>query len=174
MLTVWSGLVRTHCFLWLSSFLFPVSSSNIQVRNTSSTSFLVQWQLQDIWPQEVRQFEIIYNRTLNGTAHKINVNASQGSVELRGLDVFTWYCVRILLVTLAGMERESPCVYGRTDQDGELVTTDKQIQDDSTKLLNYGEAFLGIPNVIKMMRGATLCYVHRNERFKATLHLSSS
>lgn len=97
-------------------FLFPVTRSIIQVRNISSTSLLVEWQ--DRWSHELRQFQIIYNRTANETFQNITVNASQQSVELRGLDFFTWYCVRVLM-TRQGVEQMSPCVYARTEQDGE-------------------------------------------------------
>ncbi|XP_078380263.1 uncharacterized protein LOC144663223 [Oculina patagonica] len=90
-------------------------SSIIQVRNTSSTSLLVEWQ--DQWPHELRHFQIIYNRTANEAAQNITVNASQKSVELRGLEVFTQYCVRVVLRTRTGVEKRSPCVYARTDQD---------------------------------------------------------
>ena len=98
-------------------FLFPVPRSIIEVRNISSTSLLVEWQ--DRWLQELRQFQIIYNRTTNKTSQNITVNASQQSVELHGLGFFTWYCVRVL-VTRQGVEQNSPCVYARTEQDGEL------------------------------------------------------
>ena len=89
--------------------------SIIKVRNISSTSLLVEWQ--DRWSQE-RQFQIIYNRNVTGTSQNITVNASQQSVELRDLGVFTWYCVRVLM-TRQGVEQKSPCVYARTQQDGE-------------------------------------------------------
>lgn len=39
-------------------------------------------------------------------------------MELRGLEVFTQYCVRVLLVNRQGIEQMSACVYARTDQDG--------------------------------------------------------
>ena len=89
--------------------------SIIKVRNISSTSLLVEWQ--DRWSEE-RQFQIIYKRNVTGTSQNITVNASQQSVELRDLGVFTWYCVRVLM-TRQGVEQKSPCVYARTQQDGE-------------------------------------------------------
>ena len=97
-------------------FLFPVPRSIIQVRNISSTSLLVEWQ--DRWSQELSEFQIIYNVTTNEAPQNITVNASQQSVELHGLKFFTWYCVRVL-VTRHGMQQASPCVYARTEQDGE-------------------------------------------------------
>lgn len=97
-------------------FLFPVPRSIIQVRNISSTSLLAEWQ--DRWLLELRQFQIIYNRISNEASQNITVNASQQSVELHGLGFYTWYCVRVL-VTLHGMQQTSPCVYARTEQDGE-------------------------------------------------------
>ena len=96
-------------------FLFPVPRSIIQVRNISATSLLVEWK--DRWSQE-RQFQIIYSRNVSETSQNITVNASQQSVELHDLGVFTWYCVRVLM-TRQGMEQKSPCVYARTGQDGE-------------------------------------------------------
>jgi len=92
-----------------------VPRSIIKVRNISSTSLLVEWQ--DRWSEE-RQFQIIYKRNVTGTSQNITVNASQQSVELRDLGVFTWYCVRVLM-TRQGVEQKSPCVYARTQQDGE-------------------------------------------------------
>lgn len=95
---------------------FPVPRSIIQVHNSSSTSLVVEWE--DLWSKNLRHFQIIYNRTTNETSQRITVNASQQSVELHDLGFFTWYCVRVL-VTRQGMEEMSPCVYARTEQDGE-------------------------------------------------------
>lgn len=103
-------------FMLHKLFLFPVPRSIIQVRNISSTSLLVEWQ--DRWSQELRQFQIIYNRTTNQPSQNITVNASQQSVELHDLGFFTWYCVRVF-VSRQGVEQKSPCVYARTGQDGE-------------------------------------------------------
>ena len=101
-------------------FSFPVPRRSIQVRVTSSKSLFVNWtsEWQDRWPQELRQFLITYNTLANETAKNVTVDALHKSVELRGLLAFTWYCVRLLLVTHEGVGEQSPCVFGKTQQDG--------------------------------------------------------
>lgn len=101
-------------------FLFPVPISGIVVYNISSTSLLVTWKYerQILWPNELRSFNITFNRTGNETKETLTANASLESLELRDLEAFTWYCVKVQLVTLGGVGRESPCVFARTDQDG--------------------------------------------------------
>ncbi|KAJ7376073.1 hypothetical protein OS493_037078 [Desmophyllum pertusum] len=108
-----------------------VPRRSIQVRNTSSTSLLVEWksEWQDRWPHELRQFQIIYNRTAKETAQYIIVNASNNSVELRGLVRFTRYCVRVVFVTLAGMGQKSPCVFAKTEQDVPCSTPERLAAD---------------------------------------------
>ena len=100
-----------------SFFSFPVPLSNIQVRNTSSTSLLVKWKFE--WPHELLSFKITYKKTDNETAQIITANSLHESVEIRGLAMYTQYCIRVQLVTLGGVGGESPCVFAMTDEDGE-------------------------------------------------------
>lgn len=104
-----------------SFFSFPVPLSNIQVRNLSSTSLLVKWksEWQDRWPHELLPFKITYKKIDNETAQIITANGLHESVEIRGLAMYTQYCIRVQLVTLGGVGRESPCVFAMTDEDGE-------------------------------------------------------
>ncbi|XP_074634158.1 uncharacterized protein LOC141892721 isoform X1 [Acropora palmata] len=97
--------------------LVPISG--IVVYNISSTSLLVKWKYerQILWPNEQRSFNITFNRTVNETKETLTANASLESLELRDLEAFTWYCVKVQLVTVGGVGRESPCVFARTDQD---------------------------------------------------------
>ena len=36
--------------------------------------------------------------------------------------MYTKYCIRVQLATIAGVGQESPCVFAMTDQDGEYKT----------------------------------------------------
>lgn len=96
-----------------------VPLSSIDVHNTSSTSLFVKWksEWQVRWPNELLPFKITYNKTGDKTVHTITANATFESLEIRGLEAFRWYCVRVQLVTLEGIGRESPCVFAMTDQD---------------------------------------------------------
>ena len=132
-LTSHSVLEQTpHFFLVVPS----AAPKDITGHNTSSTSLHVTWHqipeqhqngillsyvavyVKAVTSQERYRQDMIYKPPGECAA-----NESVFTLEINNLEKYTNYCIQVLGVTSKGFGKISDCIYGITDEDGEILTS---------------------------------------------------
>ena len=112
--------------LWVLKFLyFSVLIStihNVTTVNITSTSITISWttSTSNDSTNKIAGIVVIYSTEHAENWTKILVNASKKSVNIKGLDKFTWYCIKVMTYTRKQRGNFSRCVFVSTDEDGKI------------------------------------------------------
>ena len=119
---------KTKCknyFILLFSAYFSAiirTIHNVTAVNITSTSITICWtsSISNDSTNQIAGIVVIYSTEHAENWTKILVNASKRSVNIKGLDKFTWYCIKVMTYTRKQRGTFSRCVFVSTDEDGKI------------------------------------------------------